>query len=285
MSTMSMVSSNYRTTDPHGFTTPASTSLPPAPSYERMTSPHTRSEREEVWQRGRVPAGYWDLAENRRAYMKWLGNRLGFHVPRDWYQLTKRHFDENHGAGLLALKYNASPLAALREYLPQVNWKEWLFKSAPQGFWKDQRNRRRYMRWLARELDIRQTEDWYRVSKYDFHSHHGGGFLSNVHHDSPIAAVREFESAYPWKEWLFLSVPKNFWRRADNRVAFMTWLGEKLHLTTDIAWKSVSKQDFYANGGGGLLANYYGDSPANAVQEFLAARQQPQANTHSDVAG
>ncbi|TWU09137.1 hypothetical protein CA54_43770 [Symmachiella macrocystis] len=283
MSTMSMISSNYRSTVPHGFANPPVTSIPPTISRDR-NSYVRNSDTEQVWHRGRVPAGFWDVAENRKSYMQWLGRKLGFHVPHDWYALTKRNFDENHGAGLLALKYNASPLAALQEFLPHVHWKEWLFKSAPQGFWKSPGNRRRYMRWLARELDIRQTEDWYRVSKCDFHSHNGGGFLSNVHHDSPIAAVREFESAYPWKEWLFLSVPKNFWRRPDNRFAFMNWLGEKLQLTSQQAWKTVSKQDFYVNGGGGLLANYYGDSPANAVQEYLEAQEQKPSSLRPTVA-
>ncbi len=230
------------------------------------------SGRDFAWIRGRVPAGFWDQHENRRNYMHWLGGQLGFHTVTDWYNLTKRHFDEQHGGGLLALRYQASPLAALREYFPQIQWQEWLFKSTPQGFWKDPHNRRRYMRWLAGELNLQRTEDWYRIRKEDFHRHHGGGFLSNIHHDSPISAVREFEPNYPWKEWLFLSVPKNFWRNSDNRQAFMNWLGEKLDYRTESDWGKISKQDFYANGGGGLLANYYGDSPTCAVRKYFEVR-------------
>jgi len=232
---------------------------------------------EQVWQKGRVPVGFWDRLENRISYMQWLGRKLNFQTLGDWYKLTKKHFDLNHGAGLLALKYHASPLAALQEYRPNVDWKEWLFKSAPQGFWKNRGNRRRYMVWLAGELGIHKTEDWYRVCKEDFHANNGGGFLSNVHHDSPIAAVKEFEPDYPWKEWLFHSVPKNFWRNSANRCRYMNWLAEKLDLQTPAAWERVSKQDFYANGGGGLLANYYGDSPVNAVAEFLELTREPVA--------
>ena len=129
------------------------------------------------WENGRVPTGFWEHAENRAAYMRWLGERLGFFYIHDWYRITKRDFDGNHGGGLLALRYKSSPLATLKEYLPHVEWKEWLFRSTPQGFWKQPRNRRRYMAWLARKRDFQKTEDWYRVKKEDFHANHGGGTL------------------------------------------------------------------------------------------------------------
>jgi len=239
-------------------------------------------EAEYSWQTGRVPTGFWDHPEHRRDYMRWLGAISGFQYVHDWYGLTKKHFDENHGGGLLVLRYNASPLAALKEYLPHVEWQEWLFRSAPQGFWKNIVNRRRYMLWLATKLNIRQPEDWYRVTKEDFHARRGGGFLSNVHHDSPISAVREFLPEYPWKEWRFHSVPKNFWRSVENRHAFLSWLGEQFNLRTRQDWQTLTKQDFYANGGSGLLANYYGDSPRNAAEAFFSMEQNREAQAATE---
>ncbi len=49
---------------------------------------------------GRVPKGFWDNKSNRVAYLRWLGNRLGYREPADWYRVQKSDFEQNFGSTL-----------------------------------------------------------------------------------------------------------------------------------------------------------------------------------------
>ena len=39
-----------------------------------------------------VPAGFWEVAENRHRYLRWLGKELGFRRPEDWYRIQTRGY-------------------------------------------------------------------------------------------------------------------------------------------------------------------------------------------------
>ncbi len=45
---------------------------------------------------------YWDSEENRISYLDWLGQRLGFSHPNDWYCLTAEDVKRNYGGGLIS---------------------------------------------------------------------------------------------------------------------------------------------------------------------------------------
>jgi hypothetical protein len=64
----------------------------------------------------RVPVTFWDDPQNRRRYLRWLGQRLRFKNRSDWRRIRRHHFLENCGGGLLA-QY-ASYLDLLKEYAP-----------------------------------------------------------------------------------------------------------------------------------------------------------------------
>ena len=95
--------------------------------------------------RRKVPNGYWMRRCHRVAYMEWLGHKLDFHAPEEWYALKRRHFLHNRGGGLLAGVYRDSPLEALRDFMPDRDWHPWLLNCTPQRFWTDRVNRRAYM--------------------------------------------------------------------------------------------------------------------------------------------
>jgi hypothetical protein len=75
------------------------------------------------WRFNRVPPGFWKKAENRRRYMHWLGKKLKFRRPEEWFQVRWKHFQENC-AGSLMLEFR-SCTHLLREYLPQLDWYYW----------------------------------------------------------------------------------------------------------------------------------------------------------------
>src|SRR3569623_603660 len=208
-----------------------------------------------AWLEGRVPAGYWEEPANRRRYMWWLGQKLGFKKLDDWYRITTNDIKRDRGAVVLYAYWKSSAVAAVQETFPNHEWNEWLFRQAPLRFWADQRNHRRYMTWLAAQLKIRRPEDWYRVSNADFERHKGGAFL--LEYNSTIsAAIKAFLPRYRWQEWLFSGTPKGFWDDRRNRKRYLDWLGKQLGYKKPEDWYAVTQHDIYAHRGIQFLKLY-----------------------------
>ncbi len=218
-----------------------------------------------VWLDGPVPNGYWHRSANRRLYVRWLGHKLGFRKPEDWYRITTDDFKHNRGGGLLMQHFGSSSIAAVKECFPDYDWKEWLFGMTPVRFWHDPRNHRRYMKWLGQRLGIRRPSDWYHVSTKNFQDNKGGSFL--LCYDSMVSrAVMSHLPSYDWKEWLFERTPIRFWKEKRNRRRYMNWLGERLGFKSIADWYSVTYEDFQANHGIQFL-KLYSTSPVAAVKD------------------
>jgi hypothetical protein len=220
---------------------------------------------EAIWLDGPVPSGYWDHLENRRLYVRWLGQKIGFRKQEDWYRISTDDFKRNSGGGLLESHWNSSAIGAVKECFPDYDWKDWLFRCAPRHFWQDTRNHRRYMKWLGQELGIRRPSDWYGVTNQDFNDNKGGAFL--LHYDSTVStAIMSYLPNYDWKEWMFSRTPKGFWRKRMNRKRYMIWLGKRLGFKHIRDWYSVTGDNFDANYGNQLLKLHDG-SPIVAVRD------------------
>lgn len=226
------------------------------------------SEKRLPWEAGRVPTGYWDNPTNRRKYLRWLGKQLGFAHVDDWYSVRKQDFHAYRGGGLLANYYRDSPIEALTELYPRRKWHVWRFNSTPQGFWKVKKNRHSYLQWLEKQLKIKSPEDWYQVSRADFHTNHGGGLLANYYGDSVYRALREFLPRQKWVMWKFRTVPQGYWKERENRVSYLKWLGKSLGYRKLEDWYRLSRKDFEFNYGESLFVSYYRGSCLKALNDF-----------------
>jgi hypothetical protein len=219
---------------------------------------------EAIWLDGRVPNGYWDQPSNRRLYVRWLGQQLGFRGPQDWYRISTNDFKQHAGGGVLH-RWHDSAVYAVQESCRDQKWKEWLFKIAPRHFWQDPKNHQMYMQWLGERLGIRDPSDWYRVTNQDFRDHGGGAFL--LHYDSTVsAAIKAYLPDYDWKDWMFAKTPKGFWHQRKNRQRYMLWLGTTLGFQKPEDWYTVTGDDFNSNYGNQLL-KLYGGSPLAALRD------------------
>ena len=222
-----------------------------------------------IWLEGPVPSRYWQDLQNRRRYMRWLGQQLGYRKVDDWYKITTYDFNHNRGGYVLALYWGSSAVAAVKEYLFLNDWKEWLFGVCPKAFWKDRSNHRRYMQWLGGRLGFREPEDWYQVTNKDFADNKGGALLVLYYDSTVSAAVMDYLPDYDWKEWMFSKTPKGFWDKKKNRRRYLKWLGERLGLKKPDDWYSVTGKDFYANYGNQLMKRYQGSTSALIKDCFL----------------
>ena len=65
----------------------------------------------------------------------------------------QRVFQQNIGfAHLLAQAY------------PEYNWLPWKFSRLPLNYWGDVNNLKKYLEWAAKELNIKEMDDLYKVS-------------------------------------------------------------------------------------------------------------------------
>ena len=115
----------------------------------------------------RVPNGFWDSLVNRRSYLDWLGQRLGYRCMDDWHGVTIDDFRRNGGNGLMA-HYSCSPIPAVIGLIPEHNWCEWKFDQLPPGVLGSSGEPAPLLAvWLGKELGFRRPEDWYRIRAED----------------------------------------------------------------------------------------------------------------------
>ena len=160
------------------------------------------------WRFGGVPQRFWQSKANRHAYMKWLGEQLGFQNQADWYRVRKVDFYRHSGGGLLANYFHDSPQKALQDYLPEADWKPWLFRSVPQNFWQQPGNRQAYLNWLGEELGFEKTADWYQLRTRDLSDNGGGSLLTCYYAGSLQRALYDFRPDYRWEPERFMVLHK-----------------------------------------------------------------------------
>jgi len=227
------------------------------------------------WLFGRTPKGFWDQPENRRRYMLWLGEQLGFRKIEDWYRVTSRDFQRHRGSTPLRSRHLGSIPAVLADAFPEYPWDLRRFRKRvtgsgkiirPPGFWMVRANRVRYLRGLGRQLGFRRPADWYRVTALDLQRHQGFGVLV-YYRSCAVRAAMELYPKYPWKEWLFQCVPKDFWNQPENRRRYMHWLGQQLGFRRPADWYRVTGADFDRHRGA-QCRSQYGRWPATAVMDL-----------------
>jgi len=72
-----------------------------------------------VWKFIQVYRGFWK--DGKKKYAIWLGKKLGYTKPEDWYQVTIQHFRENYG-GTLVKHYGGSLSKLVPAMFPKHDW-------------------------------------------------------------------------------------------------------------------------------------------------------------------
>ena len=47
---------------------------------------------------------------------------------------------------------------------PEYEWLPWKFSEKPKHLWQDEGNKRKFIEWIATQLNIKDESDWYKVS-------------------------------------------------------------------------------------------------------------------------
>lgn len=204
-----------------------------------------------IWLFTQVPNGFWDDICNIRAYIKWFEKQFGITKMEDWYAVQQDDVYEHCGSGLIS-RYASSVPRLLAVAYPDFDWKPWRFTQTASHFWWEKSNCVAYLRWLAKELNLKSPEGWYRVRREDFVKYHGGS-LFVVSGLTLLEILRDLHPDFEWLEWRFMQVPAGFWDSPSNRIRYLKWLGKQLGYTKKSDWYQIKNKDFHRFDGGTLI--------------------------------
>jgi hypothetical protein len=59
--------------------------------------------------------------------------------------------------------FGDSPITALRTVYPDHKWLEWKFDRVSASFWSDKENRKAFLDWAFKDLQLTSMADWYNI--------------------------------------------------------------------------------------------------------------------------
>jgi len=149
----------------------------------------------------------------------------------------------------------------------------WLQGKVSWDFWKEKSNQLKYFRWLAEQLNIKNTEDWYNIKVADVYQRGGSSLLNNYFGGSIVKALATVYPEAHWEVWRFEQVPKGYWDELKNQRIFFDSIAKKLNVVKSEEWYKVSREYVRHNGGASLLVNYYNGSLIKALSTVYPERE------------
>lgn len=124
--------------------------------------------------RRRVTKGYWNDIQNQRKFMEQLFEKLGMKDDR-WKSISFQTIKDNGGLHLLKPYRNKGMSYFLFKLFPDkipseefhisYNRLESEIKKSPIRFFSNEENWKKLIEYLESQLEIRNPEDWYRISQ------------------------------------------------------------------------------------------------------------------------
>lgn len=205
----------------------------------------------------RLTSARWNEDEQARiTAVRYLINHVIRKDPRD---ITYRDFVGNRLSGLIDKYYSSSPHSAVIEAFPESDIKPWVMAGTPITFYKERENRAAAVNWLIKELG----KDPRDITRKDFDDSCLNGLLAHHYNGSPYSAIAEAFPELHIKPWEMEKTPSGIFNEKENRVNAVKWLVERLRKDP----RELTYRDFKNNRLVGLVDDYYGSSPYNAVFE------------------
>jgi hypothetical protein len=122
---------------------------------------------------------------------------------------------------------------------PEHEWVPWRFNQVSKGFWNNMENQKQTMAYVAKQLNIKDLNEWYGVTVSQVEKIAGSGLL-NVYNNSLIKLLQSVYPEHPWQVWKFAQVPRGFWDSNENQREYLRVLQEQLNISKLSDWHSVS---------------------------------------------
>jgi len=172
--------------------------------------------------------GYWDDINNQKRFLDKIAKELHIREPTDWYKVKHADIRKRGGSALLK-RYDHSLIKTLIGVYPNYKLEIRKFNKVPQSYWESITNQRNFLEEIAKNLNITQLDDWYRVTQTDLKKRGGSALLKRYGY-SVRKILLELYPDHNWKTWLFPKVPIGFWNELNTK-QFITNLKKDLNLT------------------------------------------------------
>lgn len=206
-----------------------------------------------------IPRGHWKDISNHTKFIIYLGNKLDYTKPEDWYKISTNAIKEFGGSGFIGKYYEGSAIQIVKAVFPDYDYKDWLFTYAPQGYWTNINNVKLYMTWLYEKKGFTNMEDWYKLRESDLFQYSGRGLYAR-YNCTILYILQAVYPDYEWFPWLFTITPNGIWSDVANHTKYMNWLGKKIGILKLDDWYKYSANIVMENYGTGLISNKYGGS-------------------------
>ena len=211
------------------------------------------------WKFAYSGTNFWNDKEIHKTYAHWLGKKLGYKNMDDWYQITVKSINDNHGRTLLK-KYNDSPIMFLESVFPDTEWLPWKFAMISRCYWICKENHKTYIDWLGKELGYKNMDDWYQITGQLIKNNHGRSLLGK-YGDSTFIFLKSVFPDTEWLPWKLEIAPHGLWNDKENHIKYANWLGEELGYKNMDDWYQINKILLHDNHGSTLLQRKYKGSP------------------------
>ncbi len=127
-------------------------------------------------------------------HLERLGKEFGVKNLEDWYQIETKEITSKEKEFFSLFKNSLS--RALQKIYPKHDWHVWKFDRIPSGYWKKEKNVKRYFDWLGRDLGLKNVEGWYDVKTSQVNAKGGSNLL--LHFKGSLSSALPI--AYPKQE-------------------------------------------------------------------------------------
>jgi hypothetical protein len=150
-------------------------------------------------------------------------------------------------------KYNNSPYKLLTSVYPEHDWMPWIFARCPREYWADKKNHRKFLEYLAKELNIKDKNDWYKVGqkvvKHSFNTYYkeinkygGLSLLVKEYGGSPSKLITSCYPEYNWDMWKFDTCAHRFWEDLKNQRKFLEDVAKELNFNEMSDWYKMTQR-------------------------------------------
>ena len=213
-----------------------------------------------------TPNGFWDIKENRIAYILWLEKKLKIKKKSDWYKVKVRK-DVYKNKGVSLIKNSGSFYHSLRETYPDYDFKPWLFDISPQGYKKDKNKHKAFLDYICDKESINPKNDSIYSLDAKLIKKYGGERVLGEYKDY-IECIEKNFPQIKLNRLKFVLKGRGFWKEKENHRIALLFLGQRLGFKKKKDWYSITSGDFENIGFYELLKIYDG-SPSKACISIL----------------
>jgi very-short-patch-repair endonuclease len=172
-------------------------------------------------------------------------------------KICQKHFTSNGLEGLIAGRFNGSPIAAMKFCFPDYAWDSTLLRKIPQGHWLNTENVKTEVERIRTQRGW-SIEDCYKLKKDDY--------PAGIHdiYPSRIDLLRAVYPEVHWEPWRMVPVSRDVWDDFENHKKVVQYEEKRQGVTTPEDWWDKLDGDTFHDFQG-LIQLRYASSPSKLL--------------------